>query len=148
MRPQFYDNPARDDELYMELDNGLHLLLRYKGTKWVFSSSVPTHTDLRYCVHYEMTSRDEWNPKSVDLSNIRKLSQSRSRKQKMIYMVTVSGDSPSSRSGVDDEDYRYADPTSDESILSSIAPSLIQVKEMMISQVNMKQHANEVHPAR
>ena len=128
----FYDNPARDDELFVELDDGLNLPLRYKGTKCVFSSRVPTHAELSSCVHYEMTSRDEWDPKSVDLSNIRKLSQSKSRKGKMIYMVTTNGDSPLFRSAADDEDYHYADPALDESILSSITPSLVQAKEMMI----------------
>ena len=144
----FYDNSARDDELYMELEDGLCLLLRYKGTKCVFNSRVPTHAELSSCVHYEMTSRDEWDPESVDLSNIRKLSQSRSRKRKMIYMVTTGGDCPSSTSAADDEDYNYVNPTSDESMLSTITPSLVQIKEMVVSQANVKQHDNEVHPAR
>ena len=144
----FYDNPARDDELFMELDDGLHLPLRYKGTKCVFSSRVPTHAELSNCTHYEMTSRDEWDPDSVDLSNIRKLAQSESRKRKRIYMVTMNGDGPSTTSVTNDEEYRYEDPTSDESILSTITPSLIQAKEMLISEVKMKQHENEVHPAR
>ena len=117
----FYDNP-----------DGLNLPLRYKGTKCMFSSRVSTHAELSSCVHYKMTSRDEWDPESLDLSNIRKLSQSKLRKQKMIYMVTTNGVSPSSRSAADDEDYHYADPVSDESILSSITPSLVQAKEMMI----------------
>ena len=117
----FYDNPARDDKLFMELDDGLHLSLRYKGTKCVFSSRVPTHSELSNCVHYEMTSKDEWDPESVDLSNIKKLSETKWRKRKMIYMVTTSGDIPSSRSAADDKDYHYADLTSDKSILSSIS---------------------------
>ena len=131
----------------MELNDGLCLPLRYKGTKCVFTSRMPTCTELSNCVHYEMTSRDKWDPKSVVLSNIRKLSQSRSRKQKMIYMVTASGDSQSSRNAADDKDYHYANPMSDESIFSSITPSLVQAKEMVIYQANVKQHDNEVHPA-
>ena len=66
----------------------------------------------------------------------------------MIYMVTTGGDCPLYRSAADDEDYHYVDPTSDESILSSITPSLVQIKEMVVSQANVKQHDNEVHPAR
>ena len=38
----FFDNPGSDDNLYMEIDDGLHVLLRIIGTKCVFDSRAPT----------------------------------------------------------------------------------------------------------
>ena len=39
------------------------------------------------------------------------------------------------------------DPTLDEAILSEISPSLIQLKEMSVSSINIQQHDLEVLPA-
>ena len=46
----FFDNPMRDDELYMEIDDSLHILLRSKGTKCIFDSLVPMTQELNNCV--------------------------------------------------------------------------------------------------
>lgn len=42
----------------------------------------------------------------------------------------------------------YADPTSDEAILSEISPSLIQLKELAVKSVTVQQHPNEVIPGK
>ena len=42
------------------------------------------------------------------------------------------------------ESFSYADPASDEAILSEITPSLVQFKEMCVSAINMQPHHNYV----
>ena len=37
----YYYNPARDEEFYVELDDDLEILLQFKGNKCTFLSRVP-----------------------------------------------------------------------------------------------------------
>ena len=39
---EFYDNPDRDEEVYVELDDNLDIPLQFKGTKFTFLSRVTT----------------------------------------------------------------------------------------------------------
>ena len=85
----FFDNPMRDDELYMVIDDELHVPLRFKGMKCIFDSRVPMVQELSSCEQFNVTSNEEWNPESVDLSKAQKLSQTRVTLQS-VYM-TVAG---------------------------------------------------------
>ena len=50
----FYDNLARDEEFYVELDDNLKILLQFKGTKCTFLLRVMTQQDLETC-------QKDWN---------------------------------------------------------------------------------------
>ena len=139
----FFDNPMRDEELFFEADEGIKIPLKYKGTKCFFTSRVPTEFELRNCSHYHITSDQEWDPSSVDLSRFR-VSSTTVRGVRTSYMMkTESFVSPNL--GLVSE---YKDPASDEAILSQISPSLIQLKELCVSQLKTSSHHNEVFPAR
>ena len=145
----FFDNPIRDEELYAEMSDNLVIPLTFKGTKCVFSSRVPTRFELDTCQHYEMTSQREWNPDSVNLRELRKVSQT-SVVHRSVYQVTrdTQRTFPTGNSNHVHDVYAYTDPSSDEAILSEITPSLVQLKEMCIAQINTNEHDNESFPAR
>ena len=71
----FYDNRARDEYLYVELDDYLKIPLQFKGTKCNSLLHVPTRRELETCQHFDMKSDHEWDPQSIDLNNICKISQ-------------------------------------------------------------------------
>ena len=140
---EFYDNPARDEDFYVELDDNLRIPLQFKGTKCTFLSRVLTRQELETRQNFDMTSDHEWDPQSIDINNIRKISQARRLKRSVLrvqrYTVYIS---PSS----DLISYQY--PTSDEDILSEINPSLVHLKEFFIAQINIQGHDNEHFLAR
>ena len=70
----FWDNPMRDENLCIEIDEDLFIDLRCKGTKLQFTSKVPTRTKLHTCQRFELTSEKEWNPETVDLSMMHRIS--------------------------------------------------------------------------
>ena len=77
---EFYDNPARDEEFYVELYDNLKILIQFKGTKSTLQSRVPTRQWLETCQHFDITGDHEWYPQSIDLNKIIKISQARSIK--------------------------------------------------------------------
>ena len=138
----FLDNPMRDNELYFEADKDVKIPLRYKGTKYLFASRVPTEKEMRECIHFHITSDQEWDPASVDLSKC-KISSLTSTNARNIYMVQTESILTTSLGPT----YEYVDPLSDEGILSQILPSLIQLKELSIGELKTSSHPNEVFPA-
>ena len=64
-----FDNPVCDEELFIELDYETAIPLKFKGTKCVLKSWVPTRLELESCTHYDMKNDTEWNPQSVDLQS-------------------------------------------------------------------------------
>ena len=73
----FYDNPARYEEFYVELDDDLKITFQFKKTKCTFLSHVPTQRELGTCHNFDMTSDHEWDPQSIDINKISKISQDR-----------------------------------------------------------------------
>ena len=71
----FLDNPVRDEELYIEVDDEKSIPLQFKGTKCVFKSRVPTSCELKSCKHYDMTNAEKWIPQSIDLRSLQNISE-------------------------------------------------------------------------
>ena len=46
---EFYDNPAKDEDFYFELDDDLKIPLPFKGNKCTFLSRVPTLQEIETC---------------------------------------------------------------------------------------------------
>ena len=118
----FWDNPFdKSKEICIEMDD-IQIELNMRGTKVLFESRAPTDEEIASCPRIEMTSKSEWNPESVILSNVssdvrrdicqRRIAQTHVYKQKT---------------------FEYVDPSSDEAILHDIAPSFIDLKEQLIS---------------
>ena len=76
-----YDKPARDEEFYVELDDDLKITLQFKKTKCTFLSHVPTQRELGTCHNFDMASDHKWDPQSIELYKICKISQARSLKR-------------------------------------------------------------------
>ena len=70
-----FDNHVRDDKLCIRVDKKTVIHLKFKGTKCVFESRVPTRCELGSCTHYDMTSDAQWNPWAIDLWSLRKIYQ-------------------------------------------------------------------------
>ena len=65
----FWDNPFdKERGLKIEADEHVSIGLMTQGTKVMFKSRVPTDEELNDCHRIEITSRQEWNPSSVRLS--------------------------------------------------------------------------------
>ena len=64
--------------------------------------------------------------------------------------MTVIGaqSAPSLPSTIHDEKYAYLDPSSDKALLSDVSPWLMQMKELLMAQVNIESHDNEIFSAR
>ena len=82
----FYDNPAKDEDFYVELYDNLKIPLQFKETKCTFLLCVPTWQELETCQNFDMTSDHKWNPQSIDLNKIRKISQAR-RFKRFVFRV-------------------------------------------------------------
>ncbi len=84
----FFDDPVRDEELlYVGINDELVIPVKFKGTKCIFDSRVPTRQELESCPHFEMTSSREWIPNTVNLCDLRKLSQTTTIRRS-IYKIT------------------------------------------------------------
>ena len=86
---EFYDNPARDEDFYVELDDNLNIPLQFKGTKCTFISRVPTLHELETCQHFDMKRDHKWGSKSIDINKIINISQARRLKR---YLFQVQQD--------------------------------------------------------
>ena len=78
--PFIYENPARYEEFYVELYDKLKIPLQFKENKSNFLSRVPTRQELGTCQYFDVTSDSGWDPQSIDLNKILKISQARSIK--------------------------------------------------------------------
>ena len=67
----FWDNPFdKERGLKIEADEHVTIGLTTQGTKVSFNSRAPTDEELNTCHRIEITSRQEWNPPTVSLSQI------------------------------------------------------------------------------
>ena len=74
---EFYDKLAIYEEFYVELDDNLKITLQFKGNKCNFLLRVPTRQDIEKCQNFDTMSDKKWDPQSIDLNNIQKISQDR-----------------------------------------------------------------------
>ena len=66
----FYDNSARYEKFYVELDDDLKTHLQFKGTKCTFLSRVQTRREIEIFQHFDITSDHKWEPEAIDLNKI------------------------------------------------------------------------------
>jgi hypothetical protein len=145
----FWDNPLRDDELFMEITEELRVPLRFKGTKCVFKSRVPTKEELDTCPHFEITSPHPWEPNEVDMNNIKGTFDAKvSSIKRHAFKISTGINNAFERAHNTVMEYAYLDPSSDEAILSAITPSLVQLKELSVKAIQVVDHPNEQFPAR
>ena len=123
---QFRDNPT--DDIFIEMGEDLTIPLSYVGTKCVFNSRAPTEQELIYCKHYEMTSNNEWDPEHVDLNKLRGSMQKTNVVREAFSLMADSGK------------YAYENPGTDEAMICEIERPIILLKEMFISEINMRDH--------
>ena len=71
----FMNNLAIDEDFSVELYDDLKISLQFEGDKCTFLWRVPTLRELETCQHFDMKSDHEWDPQSIDLNNICKISQ-------------------------------------------------------------------------
>ena len=73
----FMNNLAIDEDFSVELYDDLKISLQFEGGKCTFLWRVPTLRELETCQHFDMTSDHKWDSESIDINNIRKISQAR-----------------------------------------------------------------------
>ena len=124
---EFYYNPDRDEDIYVELDDNPNVPLQFKGTNCTFLLCVSTWQELETFQYFDMTSDHGWYPQYIDLNKIHKISQSIKLKRS-VFWVQWNTVYISPFSDIIEGVYDYQNPTSDEDILSVINPSLVQLK--------------------
>ena len=129
----FWDNPFDPNHsLCIETSCGVIIPLSLKGTKLSFNSRVPSTHELNTCYHIDMTSINEWNPRTVQLGAVI-TTKSPSTFDYRISQICTSN----ILFGAPDR-IKYSIPNCyrDESVLCDINPCLIQLKELMTSKLN------------
>ena len=67
----FWDNPYdKDKGLRIEMDEASMIQMRTKGTKVLFDTRSPTPKELATCHHIQLTSKAEWNPTKLIMSEV------------------------------------------------------------------------------
>ena len=143
----FCDNPMRDENLQIEMDENLFIALNCKGTKLQFSTRVPTKVELHTCQRFDMTSDKEWNPESVNMSTMQRISDIHVKATRRSVFKVQSGTtitSPTPTCHTIKPIWKYKDPSSDESILNEVNPCLVSLKEMSV----VTAHEKEIYSAR
>jgi hypothetical protein len=138
----------RDENLHIEIDEDLFIDLQCKGTKLQFTSRVSTRIELHNCRRFELKSEKEWNPETVDLNMMHRIS-SIGAKAPPRQIFKMQSDtklvSPSPTCHTRKPVWKYDDPSSDESILNEINPCLVSLKELTVA---TQSHNKEIYPAR
>ena len=102
----YWNNPYdQDNPLSIEIPDTLSIPLNTKGTKILFETRTPTTDELENCLKIELTSMNEWNPHTLDMSN---------------------------KQPIDVAQVSTIDNTADGLLLSTISPSLTSLKECII----------------
>ena len=137
----FWDNPydqTPGKELSIQIDRGPTIGLRMIGTKIRFASRVPTTHELSSCAHIHMTDMNQWNPDRVELGEVQR--ETLTTNTPMVLHISTIEMTTNPYTMEQREVYGYIDPTSDDAILHSIEPSLIQLQERAISMVEKHDH--------
>ena len=121
----YWDNPYdRMHDLSIVIPGVLTIPMFQIGTKLQFQTRSPTTEELTNITdefRIELTSAQEWNPDSVQLS-----STSIQIQDMPFCQTTLNGDRI------------YREPSSDEALLHSISPSFITLQELCVSQVQQR----------
>lgn len=129
----FWDNPYdRERGLCIEATDELVIPLETRGTKIFFNTRTPTDNELSTCEHVHLTATMEWNPTEVMMSEITTQDQHPMFKRQ--------------GSGMD-QHWVYLDNTSDDALLNEIDPTLVQLRERIISTMRIDPKTIDV-PAR
>ena len=64
-----YDK-ARNGELSIELEEAIKVKMRTQETKILFESRAPTEEELEQCTKIQLTSKKEWNPHQIKMSEV------------------------------------------------------------------------------
>ncbi|KAI2496598.1 Reverse transcriptase (RNA-dependent DNA polymerase) [Fragilaria crotonensis] len=113
----FWDNPYDQARpLSIEVDNDLSIPLCTSGTKIYFRSRVPTVTELAECTHLHVTSPSPWDPSQVTM--LQEMNQGGTAPWKRS-LPSASASFPLM--------YEYLEASSDDALLHSVDPSLVQV---------------------
>ena len=100
-----YDT-SKNSELSIELDEAVKVQMKTEGTKILFECRAPTKQELQECTKIHLTSKKEWNPHQVRMS------------EGMVSLVSAT---------------RPNDL--DENLLESLDPSLLELKEKLAALV-------------
>ena len=92
-----------------------------QGTKLAFESRVPTSKELNECIHIDMTSAKPWNPDTIKLKET----------------TTSPFPSPEPIKRLKDNSHTYLDPTSDESLLHELNPSLVHLPLLVSNRLQL-----------
>ena len=68
----FWDNPFDQERgLFIgPLDYNIVMPLQTEGTKICFLTRAPTPEELQTCIHINLTSKNDWNPTEIQLSQL------------------------------------------------------------------------------
>jgi hypothetical protein len=129
----FWDNPFdKEHDLCIDNDNGLHIPLNYQGTKLIFKTRAPTNRELHECIHIDMTSAHFWEPHGIKLGATHTMNIIQMNR----FINKISSDyyisHPYSHTTIHTYDYKCDDT---DTILHSMEPCLIQMKELMLQQL-------------
>jgi hypothetical protein len=117
----YWDNPYDPTHpVAIEASDGLSIPLRGAGTKLLFTSRSPTDDELATCPRIELTSKRPWNPSNLRMSSVE---TDKSDDQPTTPWKRQIREVYSSR--VERTRSLYLDPRSDDAILDSIDPLLV-----------------------
>jgi hypothetical protein len=133
----FWDNPFDPNRpLSIEVDNNLHIPLCTAGTKLMFSSRVPTATELTTCEHIQMMSSTPWNP--IDVTMLQATNQGgRTHPWKQQIAAVDSAYNC----------YKYIETNSDNAFMDSIDPSLVRLGDLLCNELHQQHTISQVDTA-
>jgi hypothetical protein len=118
-----YDNPFDEHEsTRIDVEGEITIELLIDGTKLYYESRCPTEYEVKNCPRVVMTDPAPWNPRTVVLGAV---DVQAGERQEPFYQGE-----PGS--------YEYNRPYDDEAILHSIDPSLVELRERIVSQIKIK----------
>ena len=116
----------RNGELSIELDKSVKVRMRTQGTKILFESRAPTKEELQECTKIQLTSKKEWNPKQVKMSE-----------------VIVSSASTIRQNDIDEDLLESIDPA-----LSGLKEKLIELMPRYVAEISRYNDSLEDIPTR
>ena len=123
----YWDNPFDHDRpLSINIPGVLNVPLHMKGTKIQFISRSPTSAELNMIPpeqRIELTSKFKWEPTTVSLS-----SASTTPSENPFVILDENGD------------FAYADPGSDATLLHTVSPHLITLRESIVASIMVADH--------
>ena len=118
----FWDNPYdKDRGTRIEIDD-ISIQLQLQGTKLFFETKAPTDDELERCPKIDMTSSQPWEPSTVMLQQT---NSTVSPPLRRIAQVQYGSGAT----------YEYLHHDSDEALLHSVSPALVDLREQLEAQI-------------